>query len=106
MTFVNAENDLFGNAVRTHNVTFRDEKNRSKLIKFLDSIGSYNSYDREMKLRVFVDDNNDFCAFEAVDYNLSFVNTTHKLVDMPTTWRVLEPISISQLRSMLAYAQY
>lgn len=92
----------YGKPVQNNKVTFSDEKNRSKLMLFLDRVGGYTNFDKDMKLRVFVDDNNDFCAFEAVDYQMSFVSTNHKLIDMISDWRIIEPMSISELRRQVA----
>lgn len=95
----------FGFPVSNEKITFKDEKNRSKLIKFLDRIGTYTGYDKDMNLRVFVDGDNDFCAFEAVDYRLSFLSTAHKIIEMYGDWRVIEPVTISKLRSMIAVSE-
>lgn len=102
MTHVNEYSNPFGNFIQRNKVTFSDEKNRSKLITFLDRVGSYSNYDKAMQLRVFIDENSDFCAFEAIDYQLCFVSTNHKLIDMMSSWSVLAPVSISELRSMIA----
>lgn len=89
------------NSIGNRKVTFTDEKNRSKLISFLDRVGQYNGYDKDMKIRVFTDMENDFCAFEAIDYRLSFLSTAHKLDDMMNECRMTE-CTIGQLRSMVA----
>ena len=89
------------NESETRNVTFNDEKNRSKLISFLDRVGQYNGYDKDMKIRIFTDMDNDFCAFEAIEYRLSFLSTAHKLDEMMNECRMTE-CTIGQLRSMLA----
>lgn len=89
------------NSIGNRKVTFNDEKNRSKLIGFLDRVGQYSGYDKDMKIRIFTDMENDFCAFEAVEYRLSFLSTAHKLDDMMNECRMTES-TIGQLRSMLA----
>lgn len=86
-------------------VKFTDERNRSKLISFLDRVGSYTGYDKDMKIRIFVASDGDFCAFEAIDYNITFINTTHKLIDFLSDCRVMDDVSISQLRSMIGNYQ-
>ena len=86
-------------------VTFEDEKNRSKLISFLDRVGSYTGYDKDMLLRVFVSTDNDFCAMEAIDYNLTFVNTSHKLIDFLTDCKVIDNMPISLFRSLIGRYQ-
>lgn len=102
MTHVNDFQFSFYQPTPRKHISFSDEKNRSKLITFLDRVGSYSNYDKDMALRVFVDDEGDFCAFEAVKYQLAFVSTNHKLVDVVSSWNVLEPVTISELRSMIA----
>lgn len=102
MTSVNENYYSFGNPIQRNKITFSDEKNRSKLMTFLDRVGSYSNYDKEMELRVFVDSKSDFCAFEALKYQLCFVSTNHKLIDMVHDWSVISPVSISELRSMIA----
>lgn len=89
------------NEIGNRLITFNDERNRSKLITYLDRIGTYNGFDKEMKVRIFTDIDNDFCAFEAVDYRISFMSTNHKIIDMLNECRVVEA-DISQLRSMIA----
>lgn len=106
MNPVNDYLNPFGLPVKTASVTFSDEKNRSKLISYLDRVGSYTNFDKDMILRVFVDESNDFCAFEAVKYAMCFVSTKKKLIDMPSEWRCIEPVTMEELRSMIASHQY
>lgn len=106
MSFVNADYDSFTKPVPIGKVTFNDEKNRAKLLNYLERVGNYTGFDNDMLLRVFVDENNDFCAFEAIKYRISFVSTAHKLIDMISDCRCIDNVTIPQLRSMIANHQY
>ena len=62
-------------------MTIRNEKVLSHLRTYLYKISSYSNFDEAMKLRIFVDSEGDFTAFEAVEYMLGFTSSAHKLSD-------------------------
>lgn len=87
------------------NVTFRDEKNRSKLINYLDRVGQYQGFDKQMDVMVYVSPDGDFVAFESVKYRIAFINTSHKLHDLIAESYMFS-VPISGLRSLIAGQMY
>lgn len=60
-------------------MTIRNEKVLSHLRTYLYKLSGYGNFDDTMKIRVFVDSEGDFTAFEAVEYMLGFTSSGHKL---------------------------
>lgn len=67
--------------VKLSEMTIKSEKTREMLRVYLGRISGYKNFDQQMKVRVYMDAEKDFTAFEAVNYNLLFTSTAHKLLD-------------------------
>ena len=53
----------------------------SRLIEYLDKVKIYQNFDENMMLRVFVNNDKDFTAFEAENYRIQFTSYDHKLIE-------------------------
>lgn len=62
-------------------ITINDEKVFSRLLDYLKRMTGYSNFDDQMPVRVYVNSEKDFTAFEAVNYRLSFTSSAHKLLD-------------------------
>lgn len=60
-------------------ITIKNIKVAENLKTYLFKISNYQNFDPQMKLRIFVDKDKDFTAFESVDYNLQFTSSAHKI---------------------------
>lgn len=63
------------------NLTVKSPKVRYRLMRFLENISNYDNFDEDMELDVFVNSLGDFTAVEAVNYNLQFTSSDHKLLE-------------------------
>lgn len=52
-----------------------------RLLQYLDRVMHYQYFDFKMMLRVFVNKNIDFTAFEAEDYRVQFTSYDHKMIE-------------------------
>lgn len=69
-------------------VTVNSNKVLDRLTQYCERVSEYNSYDPFGLVRIFVNKDNDFTAFESIDYNLQFTSNAHKLLETiscPTT---------------------
>lgn len=60
-------------------ITCRDGKTLAKLYEYCGKLMGYSFFDPNMVVRVFVDDEKDFCAFESVTYRVQFTSNAKKL---------------------------
>ena len=62
-------------------MTITDDKVFSRLIDYLKRMTTYSNFNDQMPVRVYVNNEKDFTAFEAVNYKLNFMSSAHKLLD-------------------------
>ena len=60
-------------------MTIADEQVNARLLEYLHRLMQYSRFDRYMVVRVYVDEQKDFCAFEAVSYKVQFTSNAKKL---------------------------
>lgn len=66
-------------------MTIHDEKTLAGVYQYLGKLAQFSRFDSHMVLRVFVDDEKDFCAFEAISYRIQYTNNAKKLGSMITS---------------------
>ena len=76
-------------------ITLHDDKVFSRLMDYLKRMTAYSNFNDQMKVRVYVDSEKDFTAFEAVNYRLNFTSTAHKLLDTIKSKYAPEVVSFS-----------
>ena len=62
-------------------MTVDSAKVLNRLQSFLSNMSNYPNFDDKMLLNIFVNIAGDFTAFEAVNYNIGFTSTDHKLIE-------------------------
>lgn len=77
-------------------MTINDDKVFSRLLNYLKRMTTYNNFDDQMKVRVYVNNEQDFTAFECVNYKLSFTSSAHKLLDTIKSKYAPEVVSFSE----------
>lgn len=55
---------------------------REHLLSYLDRIQTYPNFSQDMQLRVYVNQQRDFCAFESVDFRIQFTSSAHKMIEI------------------------
>lgn len=65
------------NVIEVNKVTVNSDFVKTRLSLYLDKMKNYKTFNENMALYVF-SYNNDFVAFEAKDYNISFFSTDYK----------------------------
>lgn len=71
--------------ITINEMTINNEIVKGKLVEYLDKIKTYQNFDSNMMLRVFVNNDLDFTAFEAVDYRIQFTSHAHKIIETITS---------------------
>ena len=64
------------------NLKINNEKAKEKLLSYISKIENYDNFDIMQKCRVFNSQTGDFVGFESIRYNLSFIASNHKLLDI------------------------
>lgn len=64
-----------------NDMTIYNKKVADRLFKYLSNVSSYDKFDENMTVRVYVDSFMDFTAFEATSYKVAFMSTEHKLTE-------------------------
>lgn len=65
------------NVIEVNKVTVKNDFVKARLSLYLDKMKNYKTFNENMALYVF-SYNNDFVAFEAKDYNISFFSSDYK----------------------------
>lgn len=65
--------------IELNEITMNDEHMAGRLLEYLSRLKNYPRFDNYMVLKVYVDDDKDFCALEAVSYKIQFTNNAKKL---------------------------
>lgn len=87
--------------VSLSDVTVNSPRVLLKLRQYIQNIECYKYFDAEQHFKVYVDRNNDFCAFESVEYNMQFTSADHKLKELISSPVDLDPVSYSDFRLWL-----
>lgn len=76
-------------------LTVRNGKTCTRLLQYMGRIMAYDNFDKQMACRVYVDDANDFIAFESVTYKIQFCSNDKKLITLIQS--VYQPIQCTFL---------
>lgn len=55
---------------------------KEKLLQYVDRLMSYDYFDHDQLIRIYVDDAMDFIAFESVKYRVQFTSNFKKLTSL------------------------
>lgn len=64
------------------NIKISNDKCKARILNFLSKIEGYSNFDKDQTVRIFLNSDNDFIGFESVKYNLNFISTNHKLIEI------------------------
>lgn len=78
-------------------MTVKSKKVLGYLASYLEKVKDYEHFNPFDKIRVFVTDDGDFTAFEALDYNLQFTSSAHKLTETIQSSCIIDPIPFDRL---------
>lgn len=82
-------------------LTVRSKTVRFHLKNYLDKMQSFNEFSPDMNVRVFVDSQGDFTAFESVDYMIGFTSVAHPLADTIYSRYASVTCEYSELRAIV-----
>jgi len=77
-------------------MTINSHKVLKTLVGYLDKVRTYDRFNPFDLVRVFVNSNGDFTAFEALDYNLQFTSSDHKITETINSNRIIDPIQFDR----------
>lgn len=78
-------------------ITVNSDRVYQQLMKYLDKLSAYPNFDRNMMFRLFINDDKDFTALEAVDYRVEFTSLDHKLIETIRSGKSVDPVSFTEL---------
>lgn len=81
--------------IELHEMTIKDSVVRDKLLEYLEKVKRYPGFDYSMMLRIFVDDNKDFTAFESIKYRIQFTSYAHKIIDTIKSRYIMPDVSFT-----------
>ena len=82
--------------IQLNQMTLKSKKVLTYLVNYLEKVKDYENFNPFGMLNVFVNKDMDFTAFEAVDYNLQFTSSAHKLTETITSPYTVPPVSFDQ----------
>lgn len=78
-------------------ITVNSDRVYEQLMKYLDKLSAYPNFDRYMMFRLFINDDKDFTALEAINYRVEFTSFDHKLIETINSRYIVDPVSFTDL---------
>lgn len=88
--------------ITLNELTIKDKKVLEYLDSYLEKMSKHSNFNENMTLKVYANSKNDFTAFEAKDYRISFVSSAHKLMETIKSSVILDYVSFSDFRSRVS----
>ena len=88
--------------ITLNDLTIKDQKVLQYLDGYLDKMSKHSNFNEEMTLKVYANSKKDFTAFEAKDYRISFVSTSHKLMETIKSTVILDYVTFKEFRSKVS----
>lgn len=85
--------------ITLNDMTIKDKKVLDYLDSYLEKMSRHDNFNEEMTLKVYVNNKNDFTAFEAKDYRINFLSTSHKLMETIRSSTILDLVTFKDFRS-------
>lgn len=84
--------------IELNEMTVSDERIRARLLEYLGKVSQYKNFDENADVRVYVNNDMDFCAFEGVHYRIQFTSNLHKLNELIASEYNIEPVSFRDFK--------
>lgn len=68
--------------ISVNDVVLNNATVKEKLLQYVDRLMSYDYFDQDQLIRIYVDDALDFIAFESVKYRVQFTSNFKKLTSL------------------------
>lgn len=88
--------------ITLNELTVNDRKVLEYLDSYLDKMSKHSNFNEEMTLKVYANSKNDFTAFEAKDYRLNFVSSSHKLMETIKSKSIMDYVTFKDFRSKVS----
>lgn len=82
--------------IELQQVTINSKKVLDRLTQYCERVSEYESYDPFAPVKIFVNQDKDFTAFESVDYNLQFTSNVHKLLETIKSPHIVKEVSFRE----------
>lgn len=84
--------------IKIDDMTLNSTKVLGNLNRFLDGMMDRSWFKNDQLVQVYVTDEHDFIAVEAVDYAWNFTSSDHKLLELMISATAVDPLPFSAFR--------
>ena len=76
---------MASNAINLEEITVNSSRVHGRLLEYMARMMSYDFFDTNQFVRVYVDSEKDFIAFESLQYRVQFCNNEKKLLTLTSS---------------------